>query len=84
MSSVFRTGSRSVRDLCGAVSDRTASVVVRDWLGDVEQRGAGPEVEIRRSARRRRTVSARREGDKVVVLMPTGLSKKAEADLVAR
>ncbi|WP_236721635.1 M48 family metallopeptidase [Prescottella equi] len=45
--------------------------------------GAGPEVEIRRSARRRRTVSARREGDKVVVLMPTGLSKKAEADLVA-
>ncbi|WP_280761330.1 M48 family metallopeptidase [Prescottella agglutinans] len=42
-----------------------------------------PEVEIRRSARRRRTVSARREGDKVVVLMPTGLSKAAEADLVA-
>jgi len=44
---------------------------------------ARPEVEIRRSARRRRTVSARREGDKVVVLMPTGLSKTAEADLVA-
>ncbi|QBJ98547.1 M48 family peptidase [Rhodococcus sp. ABRD24] len=40
-------------------------------------------MEIRRSARRRRTISARREGDKVVVLMPTGLSKKAEADLVA-
>ncbi|MFM1725037.1 M48 family metallopeptidase [Rhodococcus sp. PAM 2766] len=40
-------------------------------------------MEIRRSARRRRTVSARREGDKVVVLMPTGLSRKAEADLVA-
>ncbi|WP_430333471.1 M48 metallopeptidase family protein [Rhodococcus sp. ACT016] len=42
-----------------------------------------PEVEIRRSARRRRTVSARREGDKVVVLMPTGLSKTAESELVA-
>ncbi|WP_235871021.1 M48 metallopeptidase family protein [Rhodococcus spongiicola] len=42
-----------------------------------------PEVEIRRSARRKRTVSARREGDKVVVLMPTGLSTQAEAELVA-
>ncbi len=42
-----------------------------------------PDVEIRRSARRRRTVSARREGDRVVVLMPAGLSKAAEADLVA-
>ncbi len=40
-------------------------------------------MEIRRSARRRRTVSARREGDKVIVLMPTGLSKQAEDDLVA-
>ncbi|QCQ93923.1 M48 family peptidase [Rhodococcus sp. SGAir0479] len=40
-------------------------------------------MEIRRSARRRRTVSARREGDKVIVLMPTGMSKAAEAELVA-
>ncbi|RVW05820.1 M48 family peptidase [Rhodococcus xishaensis] len=40
-------------------------------------------MEIRRSARRKRTVSARREGDKVVVLMPTGLSRQAETDLVA-
>ncbi|RVW04635.1 M48 family peptidase [Rhodococcus spongiicola] len=40
-------------------------------------------MEIRRSARRKRTVSARREGDKVVVLMPTGLSTQAEAELVA-
>ncbi|WP_241665795.1 M48 family metallopeptidase [Prescottella subtropica] len=42
-----------------------------------------PDVEIRRSARRRRTVSARREGDKVIVLVPAGLSPQAEDDLVA-
>ncbi len=35
-------------------------------------------VEIRRSARRRRTVSARVEGKRVVVLMPQGLSAAAE------
>lgn len=37
-----------------------------------------PVVEIRRSARRRRTVSAHRRGDTVVVLMPAGLSKAEE------
>lgn len=43
--------------------------------------GAGPgagAVEVRRSARRRRTVSARREGDRIVVLMPMGLSAQEE------
>jgi len=35
-------------------------------------------VEIRRSRRRRRTVSAYRNGDTVVVLMPAGLSAAAE------
>lgn len=39
---------------------------------------ARPEVEIRRSARRRRTVSARMEGDRLVVLMPAGLSQAEE------
>lgn len=43
--------------------------------------GPGP-VEIRRSARRRRTVSARREGEKTVVLMPAGLSAAEEQRLV--
>lgn len=38
-----------------------------------------PEVEVRRSARRRRTVSAYREGGKVVVLIPARLSRKEEA-----
>ncbi|GGB44831.1 metal-dependent hydrolase [Flexivirga endophytica] len=42
-----------------------------------------PEVEVRRSARRRRTVSAYREGDRIVVLVPARLSKKDEQRLVA-
>jgi predicted metal-dependent hydrolase len=37
------------------------------------------EVEIRRSARRKRTVKAYREGDKIVVLMPAHLSAAEEA-----
>lgn len=36
------------------------------------------DVEIRRSARRRRTVSARVEGGRIVVLMPSGLSDRQE------
>jgi predicted metal-dependent hydrolase len=39
-------------------------------------------IEIRRSARRRRTVSARCEGDTIVVLMPSGLSHETEQRLV--
>ena len=31
-----------------------------------------PVVEIRRSARRRRTVAARREGDRIIVMLPEG------------
>ncbi|MCE0486322.1 M48 metallopeptidase family protein [Ornithinimicrobium sediminis] len=45
-------------------------------------------IEIRRSARRRRTVSARVEADRVVVLMPSGLTPAEEErhveELVAR
>ena len=41
------------------------------------------EVEIRRSRRRKRTVSAHREGDKTIVLVPAHLSK-AEEDRVVR
>ena len=43
-----------------------------------------PEVEVRRSARRRRTVSAYREGDKIVVLIPASTSKQDEAIWVQR
>ena len=41
-----------------------------------------PEVEVRRSKRRRRTVSAYRDGEKVVVLVPASLSREEEAEWV--
>ena len=40
-----------------------------------------PNVEVRRSARRRRTVSAYRDGDKTVVLVPSRLTKAEEEQL---
>ncbi len=40
-------------------------------------------MEVRRSARRRSTVSAYRDGEKVVVLVPASLSTEEEADWVA-
>ncbi|BBH16457.1 metal-dependent hydrolase [Nocardioides baekrokdamisoli] len=43
-----------------------------------------PEVEVRRSPRRRRTVSAYREGDKIIVLIPAATSKRDEAIWVER
>ena len=47
-----------------------------------------PEVEVRRSRRRRRTVSAYRDGDRIVVLIPATMSKRDEAiwvrDMVAK
>jgi predicted metal-dependent hydrolase len=42
-----------------------------------------PNVEVRRSARRRRTVSAYRDGDKTVVLVPSRLTKSEEEQWVA-
>jgi predicted metal-dependent hydrolase len=41
-----------------------------------------PEVEVRRSRRRRRTVSAYRDGERIVVLIPASLSKREEAEWV--
>lgn len=43
-----------------------------------------PEVEVRRSKRRRRTVSAYRDGDRVVVMIPASLSRKEEAEWVEK
>ena len=40
------------------------------------------EVEVRRSKRRRRTVSAYRDGDRIVVLIPASLSRREEAEWV--
>lgn len=42
------------------------------------------DVEVRRSARRRRTVTAFRENGKTVVVIPAGLSAKEESDWVER
>ena len=44
--------------------------------------GTAPEVEVRRSKRRRRTVSAYRDGDRIIVLIPAALSRKEEAEWV--
>lgn len=43
-----------------------------------------PNVEVRRSDRRRRTVQAYRDGDKTVVLLPSRLSKAEEEYEIAR
>lgn len=45
---------------------------------------AAPEVEVRRSSRRRRTVSAYRDGDRIVVLLPASLSRREEAEWVQK
>lgn len=42
-----------------------------------------PRVEVRRSAKRRKTVSARREGDTVIVMIPARLSKAEETQWVS-
>src|SRR6476660_5215029 len=41
-----------------------------------------PDVEVRRSKRRRRTVSAYRDGDRIVVMIPASLSRAEEAEWV--
>lgn len=43
----------------------------------------GPEVEVRRSARRRRTVQAYREGNRTVVLIPARFTRAQEQEWVA-
>ncbi len=42
-----------------------------------------PEVEVRRSKRRRRTVSAYRDGDRIIVMIPASLSRAEEVEWVA-
>jgi predicted metal-dependent hydrolase len=51
---------------------------------DHDRRRDDPVVEVRRSTRRRRTVSAHREGDRVVVLVPARLSAAEERRWVDR
>jgi predicted metal-dependent hydrolase len=49
-------------------------------MGEAE----APEVEVRRSTRRRRTVSAYRDGEKIIVLIPASMSRKQEAEWVTQ
>jgi predicted metal-dependent hydrolase len=44
--------------------------------------GDPPEVEVRRSKKRRRTVSAYRDGERIIVLIPASLTRKEEAEWV--
>ena len=44
--------------------------------------GDGPAVEVRRSKKRRRTVSAYRDGERIIVLIPASLTRKEEAEWV--
>ncbi len=46
--------------------------------------GVGPAVEVRRSARRRRTVSAYRDGETIVVLIPNQFTAEQEHEWVAK
>jgi hypothetical protein len=43
-----------------------------------------PEVEVRCSRRRRRTVSAYRDGNRIVVMIPASLSRQEEADWIEK
>ena len=56
-----------------------------DEQGDQSRRPGDPgaTVEVRRSARRRRTVSAYRDGDRTVVLLPARMSRAEEKHWVA-
>jgi predicted metal-dependent hydrolase len=72
------------------VSDAVAEPLPFDLTSEPvsEPLPATPEVEVRRSTRRRRTAAAYREGDRIVVAVPARMSRAETArmvdDLVAR
>jgi predicted metal-dependent hydrolase len=51
---------------------------------DVSDASADSAVEVRRSTRRRRTVSAYREGERIIVLLPARFTKAQEREWVAK
>ena len=53
-----------------------------DTVSDLPSSPDDPRIEVRRSRRRKRTVSARLEGETVVVLMPAGLPRAEERRLI--
>ena len=60
-----------------ALTVAAAGYRCRPWHPSVE-------VEVRRSARRRRTVSAYRDGDRIVVMIPGRFTRAEEAEWVAK
>jgi predicted metal-dependent hydrolase len=64
------------RQKVGSVSGVSRSEREQDLVPD-------PQVEVRRSARRRRTVSAYRDGDRTVVLIPARMTRAEEREWVA-
>ena len=85
-------------DLLDAIDDATDGVIddpMDDAIGGAIDGGfsgpvvvdddarAEPVIEVRRSARRRRTVSAYRDGERTIVLLPARLTKKQEREWVA-
>lgn len=77
---------------CGVKKSRRETVAAARYRATVARTlavdRATPAVEVRRSARRRRTVSAYRDGDTTVVLIPARFSQAEErrwvAEMVAR
>jgi predicted metal-dependent hydrolase len=63
--------------------DILAESPTRDLRPAPQTPAVAPKVEVRRSKRRRRTVSAYREGDLTVVLIPARMTKAEEREWVA-
>lgn len=61
-----------------------SSMLDRNQLAALKLPAGITGVELRRSARRRKTVAARVEGDRVVILLPTRLSAAQELDWARR
>ena len=69
---------------CGLCTGRNLlSPTSYGHIVSVDPAPATPKVEVRRSTRRRRTVSAHREGDHIIVAMPARISRSEEARWVA-
>lgn len=58
-------------------------VAAPDTFGPVENSSVEPLVEVRRSRRRKRTVSAYRDGERIVVMIPARMSRSEEQEWVA-
>lgn len=87
----FSTGSRSIGGGSPEpglrVMIRTRKLSLMSGLPSRERLAADraqPEVEIRRSAKRRKTISARWEGDMVVLLAPAGMTTSVARDYLRR